>query len=222
MRCQVEDRVCRRIACRAVLGSTAKRKKTSGASSKAGPTSNSALTTASAIGDDTLQRQADRGRVVAGIRSPTALGPNSRKRWFMTGYQQGTVGRPCDTFGRGFVCSRPASFRGARCKPRTRNLDIELMRFSGSGPLRGLSGMIGEGRRSVFPSDESKSSCRSTSRLLAIPRHPRARLRMTIPARTFVGAAHRGRSQACGHAEIVVRRCLRAIRVIHQKMDRRS
>jgi predicted metalloprotease len=54
-----------------------------------------ALTTASAIGDDTLQRQAT-GRVVPD--SFTHGSAAQRKRWFMTGYQQGTV-QACNTFG---------------------------------------------------------------------------------------------------------------------------
>ena len=53
-----------------------------------------ALTTASAIGDDTLQRQAT-GRVVPD--SFTHGTSAQRKRWFMTGYQQGTV-QACNTF----------------------------------------------------------------------------------------------------------------------------
>lgn len=56
-----------------------------------------ALTTASAIGDDTLQRQAT-GRVVPD--SFTHGSAEQRKRWFMTGYQQGTV-QACNTFGTG-------------------------------------------------------------------------------------------------------------------------
>ena len=56
-----------------------------------------ALTTASAIGDDTLQRQAT-GRVVPD--SFTHGSAEQRKRWFMTGYQQGTV-QACNTFGGG-------------------------------------------------------------------------------------------------------------------------
>jgi len=55
----------------------------------------SALTTASAIGDDTLQRQAT-GRVVPD--SFTHGSAEQRKRWFMTGFQQGTV-NACNTFG---------------------------------------------------------------------------------------------------------------------------
>jgi predicted metalloprotease len=54
----------------------------------------SALSTASAIGDDTLQRQAT-GRVVPD--SFTHGSAAQRKRWFMTGYQQGTV-QACNTF----------------------------------------------------------------------------------------------------------------------------
>src|SRR6204780_763510 len=54
-----------------------------------------ALRTASAIGDDTLQRQAT-GRVVPD--SFTHGSAEQRKRWFMNGYQQGTV-KACDTFG---------------------------------------------------------------------------------------------------------------------------
>ena len=53
-----------------------------------------ALTTASAIGDDTLQRQAT-GRVVPD--SFTHGSAEQRKRWFMNGYQQGTL-KACDTF----------------------------------------------------------------------------------------------------------------------------
>jgi predicted metalloprotease len=56
-----------------------------------------ALATASAIGDDTLQRQAT-GRVVPD--SFTHGSAEQRKRWFMTGYQQGTV-QACNTFGAG-------------------------------------------------------------------------------------------------------------------------
>jgi predicted metalloprotease len=55
----------------------------------------SALTTASAIGDDTLQRQAT-GRVVPD--SFTHGSAAQRKRWFMVGYQEGTV-QACNTFG---------------------------------------------------------------------------------------------------------------------------
>jgi predicted metalloprotease len=57
----------------------------------------SALTTASAIGDDTLQRQAT-GRVVPD--SFTHGSAEQRKHWFMVGYQQGTV-QACNTFGAG-------------------------------------------------------------------------------------------------------------------------
>ncbi|WP_257166003.1 neutral zinc metallopeptidase [Bradyrhizobium sp. SRS-191] len=53
-----------------------------------------ALTTASAIGDDTLQRKAT-GRVVPD--SFTHGSAAQRKRWFMIGYQQGTV-QACNTF----------------------------------------------------------------------------------------------------------------------------
>jgi hypothetical protein len=56
-----------------------------------------ALTTASAIGDDTLQRQAT-GRVVPD--SFTHGSAAQRKQWFMTGYQKGTV-QACNTFGAG-------------------------------------------------------------------------------------------------------------------------
>jgi uncharacterized protein len=56
-----------------------------------------ALTTASAIGDDTLQRKAT-GRVVPD--SFTHGSAAQRKQWFMTGYQQGTV-QACNTFGGG-------------------------------------------------------------------------------------------------------------------------
>jgi len=56
-----------------------------------------ALTTASAIGDDTLQKQAT-GRVVPD--SFTHGSAAQRKQWFMTGYQQGTV-QACNTFGAG-------------------------------------------------------------------------------------------------------------------------
>src|SRR5260221_5323123 len=53
-----------------------------------------ALTTATAIGDDTLQRQAA-GRV--GPDSFTHGSAAQRKQWFMTGYQNGTV-QSCNTF----------------------------------------------------------------------------------------------------------------------------
>ena len=56
-----------------------------------------ALTTASAIGDDTLQRQAT-GRVVPD--SFTHGSAAQRKQWFMNGYQQGTI-KACDTFRAG-------------------------------------------------------------------------------------------------------------------------
>ncbi|EKS29013.1 KPN_02809 family neutral zinc metallopeptidase [Afipia felis] len=54
-----------------------------------------ALRTAAAIGDDTLQRKMQ-GRVVPD--SFTHGSAEQRKRWFMTGYQQGTVSA-CNTFG---------------------------------------------------------------------------------------------------------------------------
>jgi predicted metalloprotease len=53
-----------------------------------------ALQTASAIGDDTLQRRSQ-GRVVPD--SFTHGSAEQRKRWFMTGFQQGKVSA-CDTF----------------------------------------------------------------------------------------------------------------------------
>ena len=56
-----------------------------------------ALQTASAIGDDTLQRQAQ-GRVVP--NSFTHGSAEQRKRWFMTGYPQGSV-QACNTFAPG-------------------------------------------------------------------------------------------------------------------------
>jgi predicted metalloprotease len=56
-----------------------------------------ALTTAAAIGDDTLQRKAT-GRVVPD--SFTHGSAAQRKRWFMTGYQQGSVSA-CNTFAPG-------------------------------------------------------------------------------------------------------------------------
>jgi uncharacterized protein len=56
-----------------------------------------ALTTASAIGDDTLQRQAT-GRVVPD--SFTHGSAAQRKQWFMTGYQQGSL-EACNTFASG-------------------------------------------------------------------------------------------------------------------------
>jgi uncharacterized protein len=54
-----------------------------------------ALTTATAIGDDTLQRKAT-GRVVPD--SFTHGSAQQRREWFMTGYKQGTV-QACNTFG---------------------------------------------------------------------------------------------------------------------------
>ncbi|AVT75145.1 zinc metallopeptidase [Rhodopseudomonas palustris] len=54
-----------------------------------------ALTTAAAIGDDTLQRRAGREVVPDSFTHGSA---EQRKRWFMTGYQQGTV-QACNTFG---------------------------------------------------------------------------------------------------------------------------
>jgi predicted metalloprotease len=54
-----------------------------------------ALKTASAIGDDTLQRNAGREVVPDSFTHGSA---EQRKRWFMTGYQQGTVAA-CNTFG---------------------------------------------------------------------------------------------------------------------------
>ncbi|MEZ5822892.1 MAG: neutral zinc metallopeptidase [Xanthobacteraceae bacterium] len=56
-----------------------------------------ALKTATAIGDDTLQRQAT-GRVVPD--SFTHGSAAQRRQWFMTGYQQGNVAA-CNTFGAG-------------------------------------------------------------------------------------------------------------------------
>jgi predicted metalloprotease len=56
-----------------------------------------AMMTASAIGDDTLQRKAT-GRVVPD--SFTHGSAEQRQRWFMTGYRQGTI-TACDTFGNG-------------------------------------------------------------------------------------------------------------------------
>ncbi len=56
-----------------------------------------ALQTASAIGDDTLQRRSQ-GTVVP--ESFTHGSAEQRKRWFMTGFQQGTV-RACNTFAAG-------------------------------------------------------------------------------------------------------------------------
>ncbi|MBB5046694.1 hypothetical protein HNR60_001442 [Rhodopseudomonas rhenobacensis] len=54
-----------------------------------------ALKTATAIGDDTLQRNAGREVVPDSFTHGSA---EQRKRWFMTGYQQGTVAA-CNTFG---------------------------------------------------------------------------------------------------------------------------
>jgi predicted metalloprotease len=56
-----------------------------------------ALQTATAIGDDTLQRQSQ-GRVVPD--SFTHGSAEQRRRWFMTGYQQGTI-ESCNTFAQG-------------------------------------------------------------------------------------------------------------------------
>ena len=56
-----------------------------------------AMQTASAIGDDTLQRKAQ-GRVVPD--SFTHGSAEQRKRWFMAGYQQGRVSA-CNTFAAG-------------------------------------------------------------------------------------------------------------------------
>ncbi|NEW94492.1 neutral zinc metallopeptidase [Rhodopseudomonas sp. BR0M22] len=53
-----------------------------------------ALTTAAAIGDDTLQRRAGREVVPDSFTHGSAA---QRKRWFMTGYQQGTI-QSCNTF----------------------------------------------------------------------------------------------------------------------------
>ena len=58
-----------------------------------------ALTTASAIGDDTLQRQAT-GRVVPD--SFTHGSAAQRKEWFMRGYQEGNI-NACNTFAPGAV-----------------------------------------------------------------------------------------------------------------------
>jgi len=54
-----------------------------------------ALKTASAIGDDTLQRNAGREVVPDSFTHGSA---EQRKRWFMIGYKQGTVAA-CNTFG---------------------------------------------------------------------------------------------------------------------------
>jgi predicted metalloprotease len=56
-----------------------------------------ALQTASAIGDDTLQRKAQ-GTVVP--ESFTHGSAEQRKRWFMTGFKEGTV-KACNTFAAG-------------------------------------------------------------------------------------------------------------------------
>ncbi len=56
-----------------------------------------ALTTANAIGDDTLQRQATVRVVPDSFTHGSAA---QRKQWFMTGYQQGTV-QACNTFAGG-------------------------------------------------------------------------------------------------------------------------
>ena len=58
-----------------------------------------ALSTATAIGDDTLQRQST-GRVVPD--SFTHGSAAQRKQWFLTGYKQGTV-ESCNTFGSGVL-----------------------------------------------------------------------------------------------------------------------
>jgi hypothetical protein len=58
-----------------------------------------ALQTASAIGDDTLQRKAQ-GRVVPD--SFTHGSADQRKRWFTTGFQQGKISA-CNTFGAGQI-----------------------------------------------------------------------------------------------------------------------
>ena len=58
-----------------------------------------ALATATAIGDDTLQRKST-GRVVPD--SFTHGSAAQRKQWFMTGYKQGTV-QSCNTFGAGVL-----------------------------------------------------------------------------------------------------------------------
>ena len=56
-----------------------------------------ALQTASAIGDDTLQRRSQ-GTVVP--ESFTHGSAEQRKRWFMTGFTEGTV-KACNTFAAG-------------------------------------------------------------------------------------------------------------------------
>jgi predicted metalloprotease len=52
------------------------------------------LNTASAIGDDTLQRRAGGAVVPDSFTHGTS---EQRRRWFETGYQQGTVAS-CNTF----------------------------------------------------------------------------------------------------------------------------
>jgi hypothetical protein len=54
-----------------------------------------ALQTASAIGDDMLQRRAQGTVVPDSFTHGTSA---QRKRWFLTGFQQGTV-KACNTFG---------------------------------------------------------------------------------------------------------------------------
>jgi len=58
-----------------------------------------ALQTASAIGDDTLQRKAQ-GTVVP--ESFTHGSAEQRKRWFMTGFREGTL-KACNTFAAGAI-----------------------------------------------------------------------------------------------------------------------
>jgi uncharacterized protein len=58
-----------------------------------------ALQTASAIGDDTLQRRAGRAVVPDSFTHGSAA---QRKQWFMRGYQGGTV-ESCNTFAQGAV-----------------------------------------------------------------------------------------------------------------------
>src|ERR1700761_7452173 len=58
-----------------------------------------ALQTASAIGDDTLQRNAGRAGVPDSFTHGSAA---QRKEWFMRGYQQGTIAA-CNTFAPGAV-----------------------------------------------------------------------------------------------------------------------
>ncbi len=60
-----------------------------------------ALQTASAIGDDTLQRRAGRGAEGGAALVPDAFTHGSaeqRKRWFMTGFTEGKISA-CNTFG---------------------------------------------------------------------------------------------------------------------------